>query len=306
MSRIPINLVPSLVAAETSDPATRPPIMMAHPHRLRERPPGFLATQRLPRSVAGRSPAGPTDRAGKGRGGRPCAGVRTRSGRRALRPAPGRPWKASRTTRTGAEVPTDRWESSRPWSLLGKTMPRRLRPRKCRPHPRRARLARTVATPRGGVIKGAAVLDCFHANGAAPLPNPHATPPHFVSSSTIRMRQVFNFGGRGGLLHPGFPRSKSLVAFDKKFSGALQIFPLIRTAPGRAGGVGPDVTGRTAGPVVPDWAFRAGIRRAGAERTCGVRRLHRDRPASRRPSQTASPFPDLTGRLPVRTSPAGP
>jgi hypothetical protein len=152
------------------------------------------------------------------------------------------------------------------------------------PPPPPSRPHRRPSDP-GNQTRSGASFNCLHAISIARPPNPHDTLQLLVSPSTNRMRQVCNSWGRGGSLGPGPPRSKSLVAFDKKLSGGLKIFPLIRTVAGRAGGVGPGVMGPTAGPVVADPAHGAGIRRAGAERACGVRRLHRDDPVPRRQSQ---------------------
>ena len=121
-------------------------------------------------------------------------------------------------------------------------------------------------------------LDCLHANSGAHAPSPHDFPQHPVSASTIIITQVFNFGGRGGPLDPGSPRPKSALALDKKYFSRPQDFSTNPVGPGRAGGVGLVVLGLMAGPIVPDPAHRVGVRRAGAERTCGVRRWHRDHP----------------------------
>ena len=109
--------------------------------------------------------------------------------------------------------------------------------------------------------------DCLHATLIASTPIPHAPFPPFCTASTNRMPQDCKSWGRGGPRNPGAPRSKPLMALEKNFFGALKIFPLIRSAPGRARGAGPQVMGPTAGPAVPDPALLAGIRRAGAEET---------------------------------------
>jgi hypothetical protein len=97
------------------------------------------------------------------------------------------------------------------------------------------------------------------------------------SDSTNRMPQDCNSWGRGGPRSPGAPRPKSLVALDKKLSGSLQIFALIRSVAGRAGGVGPGVRGPTAGPDGPDPALRAGLRRAEFAGRIGSTRFPGDR-----------------------------
>jgi hypothetical protein len=96
-----------------------------------------------------------------------------------------------------------------------------------------------------GAIGEAATVDCLHANRLAPPPNPHAPSQLFVSRSTNRMPRVRNSWGRGGARSHGSPRPKPLTPCDIKFFGGLKIIPLIRSSPGRAGGVGPDMTSRT-------------------------------------------------------------
>jgi len=116
--------------------------------------------------------------------------------------------------------------------------------------------------------------------------SPHLSPLFFAPALLTECRRFANLGG-GGPRTPESPRSKLLLALNKDSFGGLKIFLLIGSAPGRLGGVGPVMPGLMAGPVVPDWALRARLRRAGAEWTCGVRRLHRDHPVSWRQSLTA-------------------